>query len=203
MATTLLEPKINYPENKASRQGEIPIAVQSDLKSAVKPAASLNAGLLARKGEARPSLSQETKVLADAGVFDVPRSNKHDKVTSNKGSENYRARSGQSGHIGHSEQAKQARQPGESAREPMVAAPRTQQEGCDSAPADPLLGMARVSFRMSMAEFLRLKMAGVMLERPCKEILLEALTLYLDQQSVSNLNDCQCFDAVETRAMEE
>ncbi len=136
----------------------------------VKRFASLDAGLLARKGDARPSLSQETKILADAGFFEMPPQTdpgpKLDQVKQSKDLTSIDPAS-------RSEMnSKRVRSAANGRHQPQLA---------------------RIAFGMQIPDFLRLKMAGVMLEKPCREIVHEAISQYLDQHNMRRFDACPCF----------
>lgn len=130
--------------------------------------ASLGAGLLARKGEAAPALSDATKTMADIGIFSVPVSvpgfpdGKRDDTAADRNQKGVATGPGTQGTVG-----------------PRRVADMT----------------ARVSFSMPMADYLRLKMAGQLLDTPCRTIVLEALRRHLYATGIADLSDCPCLKA--------
>ena len=187
--------------------------------------ASLNAGLLARKGEAAPALSQDTKMLADAGMLGFgfvgkqsspeefvsadgapeaevipftdkklasdrlpPRNERGARlksVSSNLHGPNKQATLGQSAAVAIGSGSQPV---GPDGVEPATAASMQ-----DNTSDGQVSESARVSFRMPLDIFLRLKLAGALFERPCRDLLLDALRCHLDRQGIHDFSACKCF----------
>lgn len=61
---------------------------------------------------------------------------------------------------------------------------------------------AAVTFRMSVHDFLRLKLGAAVLERSSQDIIIDALEVWLDGQGVERLDNCRCL-AEAARACED
>lgn len=53
---------------------------------------------------------------------------------------------------------------------------------------------AAVTFRMSIHDFLRLQLASVELEKSTQDIVVDALSAYLDERGVESLSECLCLN---------
>jgi len=120
--------------------------------------APLGAGLLARKGEAQPAMSQTTKTVTSIDAF-MPSRSASDGDKQRKPANSPPPRSDD-----------------QAARDINAAKPMT----------------ARVSFHMPMADYLRLKMAGQVLDAPCRDLVLAALDAYLTTAGVPDLSGVTC-----------
>ena len=155
---------------------------ERELMNAPAEFASLDAGLLARKGEALPALSESTKAMADTRLF---------------ASQRVRAGPGPGPGSGPGSAVRQPVQPDEPHGPNAETNSQTVQSTVGKAPAtkdqDPLHALtARVSFRMPMADYLRFKMAGQVLDKPGRDIMLEALRQYLDDAGLPDMSECTC-----------
>jgi len=128
-----------------------------------RPFAALDAGLLARKGEAAPALSQETKMLADVG-------------------------------FGHGAALPDAQMPVRKGENRPRIAKRPRQRS-KLPPGKNPDAMARLTFQLPMADYIRLKVASITLGKPSRQILLEALSCHLSAAGVQDFNACPCLNA--------
>ncbi len=150
---------------------------RDDEKAVSEPGfASLNADMLARKGSALPALSQETKILADVGLR-PPAAQDHAPPTA----------------ISKSETISDNHPTGSPPSKPSenIGQQPSPEHGANTGHSPEQ--MARISFRMPMADYLRLKMAGALKEQPCRELILKALEDYFDKEGVQSFSDCACF----------
>ncbi|MEO1149479.1 MAG: hypothetical protein AAFW83_00670 [Pseudomonadota bacterium] len=131
--------------------------------------AALDAGLLARKGEAMPALSNATKTLTDTGLFAPV----HPLTALRPAPQRARA-SSQAQHRSSSESP--ATEPAPVASPSQAAAAMT----------------ARISFRLPMDDYLRLKMATQLISKAGRDIMIDALSDYLDRHDVPDLGGCEC-----------
>ena len=173
----------------AIAQTKIPL-YRDDKKAAGDPGfARLNADMLARKGSALPALSQETKILADVGLRPPAA---HDQSSPAAISKNEKI---SDNHVNSSPPSKPSENLGQ---HPSPDDASTEHGSTPEQGPSPELGpspeqMARVTFRMPMADYLRLKMAGALKEQPCRELILKALEDYFDKEGVQSFSDCPCF----------
>ncbi len=73
--------------------------------------------------------------------------------------------------------------------------PQPQKEFAENCPRQKIAISAKraaVTFRMSVHDFLRLKLASAELEVPSQDIILSALDSYLDVKGVERLDNCRC-----------
>lgn len=145
--------------------------------------APLNAGLLARKGEALPALSQSTKTMADTGLF----ASGYARATSD-GKKCAMSDPSKAPHQSGEAASLKTRREAENQPLPKPEPPTLPQSDAGSLQSH----TARVSFRMPMADYLRLKMAGQILDKPGRDIVLEALDRYLTDAGLPDMNDCAC-----------
>lgn len=139
--------------------------------------ASLTAGLLARKGEAEPALEP----FAHARVA---------------GTSARQMAPGERHALDRKDQAGLLRTPAFE-RAPVRSAPKASEdrrfaEDCPRERIATSPKRAAVTFRMSVHDFLRLKLASAELERSSQDIILEAIETYLDAHDVERLDDCKC-----------
>lgn len=78
---------------------------------------------------------------------------------------------------------------------PAIAATVPQKEFAENCPRQKIVASgkrAAVTFRMSVPDFLRLKLASAELEISSQDIILDALGAYLDTKGVERLEECAC-----------
>ncbi|MEM1192341.1 MAG: hypothetical protein AAGH42_02985 [Pseudomonadota bacterium] len=144
--------------------------------------AALDAGLLARKGEAMPALSNATKTLTDTGLF-APVHPVRSPVS---------APTPASTSVPSPAKLHPATMPlGKEAATRDNCEKHAGTPAHDAAtPAPPMT--ARISFRLPMDDYLRLKMAGQLLDKAGRDVMIEALNAYLDRHNVPDLGACSC-----------
>lgn len=74
----------------------------------------------------------------------------------------------------------------------QAPAPKEFAENCPRQKIAASVKRAAVTFRMSVPDFLRLKLASAELEKSSQDIILDALAAYLDQKGVERLDECAC-----------
>ncbi|MEL7019479.1 MAG: hypothetical protein AAGL18_12215 [Pseudomonadota bacterium] len=144
--------------------------------------AALDAGLLARKGEAMPALSNATKTLTDSGLFAPVHPVRSPVSAPTRASTS--VPSPAKLHPATMPLGEAATIRDESEKHTGATAPAA------LPPAPPMT--ARISFRLPMDDYLRLKMAGQLLDKAGRDVMIEALNAYLDCHYVPDLGACSC-----------
>ncbi|MBB5518247.1 hypothetical protein [Amphiplicatus metriothermophilus] len=145
--------------------------------------ASLTAALLARKGEAEPALEPfaHARVAASTARQMAPgETHALDRKAAPVDRPAARAPAG------HAHPAPFATADARS-EEPKRFAENCPRERIAKSPK-----RAAVTFRMSVHDFLRLKLASAELERSSQDIIIDAIEAYLNEQGVERLDDCKC-----------
>ncbi|MGE0409516.1 MAG: hypothetical protein AB7P23_09685 [Amphiplicatus sp.] len=170
--------------------------------------ASLTAGLLARKGEAEPAIDAFKHARVD------PTSARQMAPGARHVIDRQPAGEGHAGEIEPIADAGEAREewrrirpaktaasaarplPEDAPRMPPKMAPGPADEDfADNCPRRKIAASAKraaVTFRMSVHDFLRLKLASAELETPSQEIIIDAVEAYLDEKGVERLDECVC-----------
>lgn len=164
--------------------------------------AALTAGLLARKGEAEPAMERFSHARIDAGsAREMAPGERH--VLERKGaSESPAAHIDPIGDPEASEEWRRVRpvREGNGAGAAFAARPPQPDKGAakefaENCPRERIAKSAKraaVTFRMSVHDFLRLKLASAELESSSQDIIIEALESWLDQKGVERLDNCRC-----------
>lgn len=159
-------------EDGVSEQGE-KSSPRSDARFA-----SLSASLLARKGEAEPAMEAFAHARVAAGAArEMAPGAVHDIVRPSVGEPEARL-----------EKADAPRMAARRAPAPTFEA----KEDCPRKRIAASGRRAAVTFRMSVHDFLRLKLASAELETPSQEIIVDALAAWLDGKGVERLDNCRC-----------
>ena len=145
--------------------------------------ASLTAALLARKGEAEPALEPFAHARVAASARQMGPNERHD--------------------LNRKEAPRYPRAvafvPADDAPRlnpaPRGAAAQEEPRFAENCPRERIATSAKraaVTFRMSVHDFLRLKLASAELETPSQDIIIDAVEAYLDAHGVERLDDCKC-----------
>lgn len=175
--------------------------------------AALTAGLLARKGEAEPAMEPFAHARVAAGsARQMAPGSRHvlDRPAAGEG---------HAAHVEPIDDTNDVREewqrvtpapaprtakpaapavddaPRMTARPAVALAPAPQKEFAENCPRQKIAAStkrAAVTFRMSVPDFLRLKLASAELEISSQEIILDALCGYLDAKGVERLDECSC-----------
>ncbi|GAB4527322.1 MAG: hypothetical protein Kow00133_16220 [Amphiplicatus sp.] len=144
--------------------------------------ASLTAALLARKGEAEPALEPFAHARVAASTARQMAPGETHAIDRKAASADRPARP----RAGHAHPAPFATAAAR-AEEPRRFAENCPRERIATSPK-----RAAVTFRMSVHDFLRLKLASAELERSSQDIIIDAVEAYLNEQGVERLDDCKC-----------
>lgn len=155
-------------------------------KSSEGKFASLTAGLLARKGEAEPALEPFAHArVAGASARQMGPGERH--ALDRKDDKRFvRSPDAPPARLEDAARLK----PGPRAVEEKRFAENCPREKIALSPK-----RAAVTFRMSVHDFLRLKLASAELERSSQDIIIDAIEAYLDVHNVQRLDDCKCLKA--------
>ena len=184
--------------------------------------ATLTAGLLARKGDAAPALGlfAHGRVASGASRRMPPRSRREiDRPAANDSppvpvaAAKLRTPSGPSPHaqiddlvadvephaaprpspaLDDAPRIVRSEPASDDGGEQAPAVNRGFNEGCPRKKTAARCKRAAVTFRMSVHDFLRLKLAAAELEMASQDIVVNAIEAYLDAQGVERLEDCRC-----------
>lgn len=165
-------------------------------KSSESKFASLTAGLLARKGEAEPALEPFAHArVAGTSARQMAPGERHALDRKSDG----RA----------PRPAAPVFPPDDIARLKPVPRAVEEKQFAENCPREKIATSpkrAAVTFRMSVHDFLRLKLGSAELERSSQDIIIDAIEAYLDVHDVERLDDCKCLriagDACSTKAAE-
>ncbi|MBI1365721.1 MAG: hypothetical protein GC153_07150 [Alphaproteobacteria bacterium] len=166
--------------------------------------AALTAGLLARKGEAEPAMAAFSHARVDpASARQMEPGARHvvDKKTAGE-------EESPPVHVEPIDDARTVREEwqriapmrarkGDDAprMEPKTAPEEGEAAFAENCPRKKIAAStkrAAVTFRMSVHDFLRLKLASAELETPSQDIIIEALDRFLDEKGVERLDNCRC-----------
>lgn len=158
--------------------------------------ASLTAGLLARKGEAEPAMERFSHARIDAGsAREMGPGERH--VLDRKGASE--PAPVQIDPIGDPESKEEWQRVRPVRTKAFGAAPAAEggaeKEFAENCPREKIaksVKRAAVTFRMSVHDFLRLKLASAELESTSQDIIIEALDSWLDRKGVERLDNCRC-----------
>lgn len=169
--------------------------------------AALTAGLLARKGEAEPALEPFTQARVAPGAAREMAPGARHMVEKLAAGEARRA------HVDPIDDTNEVREEWQRVRpaDPAPMAPPSEkpddaprmaaraapggEEFAENCPRQKIAASpkrAAVTFRMSVHDFLRLKLASAELERSSQDIIVDALEDYLDANGVERLDNCRC-----------
>ena len=174
---------MSYEPNPSPSDVGTPAPFES--KGADSKFASLTAGLLARKGEAEPAL--EPFAHARVAGTSARQMGPGERHALDRKSDARAPRP-----------AERVSAPDDVARlKPM---PRAVEEKlfAENCPRERIATnpkRAAVTFRMSVHDFLRLKLGSAELERSSQDIIIDAVEAYLDAHDVERLDDCRCLKA--------
>lgn len=149
--------------------------------------ASLSATLLARKGEAEPALEPFAQARVAASARQMGPNERHE-IDRKEAPRYPRAVS-----FARSDDAPRLNPAPRS-----VAPAAEEKQFAENCPREKIAAntkRAAVTFRMSVHDFLRLKLASAELEVSSQDIIIEAVETYLDAHGVERLDDCKCLQA--------
>ena len=199
---------MTYERNPPEGEGEAFSAAGGKLP-VERRFAALTAGLLARKGEAEPAMDVFSHARVDpVSARQMEPGERHD-INRQAAGEGHAAQIDPISDAGDVREEWRRVKPVNAPKTAVEDAPRMapkqptrapepQKEFAENCPRQKIAISAKraaVTFRMSVHDFLRLKLASAELEVPSQDIILTAIEGYLDVKGVERLDNCRCLRA--------